>query len=68
MLVWGLFVLSVAAASPPRYARQAELDNYDSSNYDVGLDLNNENLYDYGVDESQVRDSVLPFMYHHIFS
>lgn len=37
MLVWGLLVLSVAAASPRRYARQAELD-YDSNNYYNGVD------------------------------
>ncbi|XP_056605003.1 epiphycan [Triplophysa dalaica] len=56
MLVWGLLVLSVAAASPPRYTRQTELDNYDSGHYDGGLDLNNENLYDYGIDESQISN------------
>ncbi|XP_051544255.1 epiphycan isoform X2 [Myxocyprinus asiaticus] len=63
-LVWGLLVLYVAAASPPRYTRQAELDNYDSISYDVGLDnlnVDNQDVYDYynGVDEPQIEVGTL---------
>nr|XP_055046733.1 epiphycan isoform X2 [Misgurnus anguillicaudatus] len=48
-LVWGLLVLYVVAASPTRYARQAELDNYD-------VDLNRHHDFDYynGVDEPTI--------------
>lgn len=56
-LMWGLLVLCVVAASPPRYARQAELDNYDNNNVDQNVD--GGDLYDYydEIDETQVRES-----------
>jgi len=59
-LTWGLLVLCVVAASPPRYARQAELDNYDDDNNNVDIDLNKEggDFYEYydEIDETQVRE------------
>ncbi|XP_051547643.1 collagen alpha-1(XXIV) chain-like isoform X2 [Myxocyprinus asiaticus] len=56
-LVWGLLVLCLAAASPPRYTRQAELDNYGSNNYDV----DNQDVYDnyVGVNEPQFEIGAL---------
>ncbi|XP_029017981.1 epiphycan [Betta splendens] len=48
-LVLGLFVLKAVVASP-RFSRQADLDSYDTDNYDVDIDdLNSENQenYDY---------------------
>ncbi|XP_062238961.1 epiphycan isoform X2 [Platichthys flesus] len=48
-LVLGLFVLKAVAASP-RFSRQADLDSYDGTNYDVDLDnlnLENPDNYDY---------------------
>ncbi|XDV24981.1 hypothetical protein PO909_028993 [Leuciscus waleckii] len=61
-LMWGLLVLCVVAASPPRYARQAELDNYDNNN-NVDLDLNVDggDLYDYydEIDETQIEIDTL---------
>lgn len=48
-LVLGLFVLKAVVASP-RFSRQANLDTYDTANYDVDIDdLNSENQenYDY---------------------
>ncbi|XP_051974627.1 epiphycan [Xyrauchen texanus] len=53
-LVWGLLVLYVAAAPPPKYARQAEQDNYD-------VDLDNQDVFDYfnGVDEPQIEVGTL---------
>lgn len=58
-LMWGLLVLCVAAASPPRYARQTELHSYDDNN---NVDLDNvdvDNAYEdyYDENESEVRDS-----------
>lgn len=60
-LVLGLFVLKAVVASP-RFSRQADLDTYDSANYDVDLDnLNSENQdnYEYEdeltIDDPQVR-------------
>lgn len=55
-LMWGLLVLCVVAASPPRYARQAELDNYDNNNVDLNVD---DVVYDYydETDETLVRES-----------
>lgn len=49
----------MVAASPPRYARQAELDNYDNNNVDLDLNVDGGDLYDYfeGIDETQVRES-----------
>lgn len=35
-LFWGFLVLTLALASPPRYTRQSELDNYeDTDNQDI---------------------------------
>ncbi|XP_029901903.1 leucine-rich repeat protein soc-2 homolog [Myripristis murdjan] len=48
-LMVGLFVLKAVVASP-RFARQVELDTYDSTNYDVDLEnlnLENQDIYDY---------------------
>ncbi|CAJ1054739.1 epiphycan isoform X2 [Xyrichtys novacula] len=48
-LVFGLFVLKAVVAGP-RFSRQADLDSYDSANYDVDLDnlnLENQDIYDY---------------------
>lgn len=60
-LILGLFVLKAVVANP-RFARQLELDTYDSANYDVDLDnlnLENQDVYDYEdgltIDEPQVR-------------
>ncbi|XP_035621678.1 leucine-rich repeat protein soc-2 homolog isoform X2 [Oncorhynchus keta] len=46
-LILGLFVLNAVVANP-RFARQVELDTYDSANYDV--DLENLNLENPDVD------------------
>lgn len=61
-LVLGLFVLKAVAASP-RFSRQADLDTYDSANYDVDLDngnSENQDQYDYEdeltIDDPQVRN------------
>lgn len=56
-LMWGLLVLCVVAASPPRYARQAEIDKYDDNN-NVDLNVDGDDVYDYydAIDEPQVRD------------
>lgn len=58
-LMWGLLVLCVVAASPPRYARQAELEKYDNNNVDLDLNVDADDVYDYydAIDEPQVRDS-----------
>ncbi|XP_056311721.1 epiphycan [Danio aesculapii] len=57
-LMWGLLVLCVAAASPPRYVRQTELHNYDDNN-DVDLDQNvdGDNAYEdyYDGNESEIE-------------
>ncbi|XP_041935092.1 epiphycan [Alosa sapidissima] len=62
-LVVGLLVLKVAAASPTRHARQVELDTYDSNNYDVGMNLENQDVYDYydgvTIDEPQIEIGTL---------
>lgn len=67
-LVLGLFVLKAVMASP-RFSRQADLDSYDSANYDVDLDnlnLENQDIYDYEdgliIDDPQVRASVTKHM------
>ncbi|XP_016106377.1 epiphycan-like [Sinocyclocheilus grahami] len=54
-LMWGLLVLCVVAASPRRYVRQAELDNYDNNNVDLDLNVDSDDVYDYydGIDEPQ---------------
>lgn len=61
-LFFGLFVLKAVAAGP-RFSRQADLDSYDSNNYDVDLDnqnLENQDIYDYEegltIDDPQVRN------------
>ncbi len=58
-LMWGLLVLCVVAASPRRYVRQAELDNYDNNNVDSDLNVDSDDVYDYydGIDEPQVSHS-----------
>lgn len=58
-LMWGLLVLCVVAASPRRYARQAQLDKYDNNNVDLDLNPDGDDSYDYydGIDEPQVRES-----------
>lgn len=55
-LMWGLVVLCVVAASPRRYVRQAELDNYDNNNVELDLNEESDDVYDYydGIDEPQV--------------
>ncbi|XP_062373878.1 epiphycan [Sardina pilchardus] len=62
-LVVGLLVLKVAAASPTRHARQVELDTYDSNNYDVDINLENTDVYDYydgvTIDEPQIEIGTL---------
>ncbi|XP_077090554.1 epiphycan [Siphateles boraxobius] len=60
-LMWGLLVLCVVAASPPRYARQAELDNYDNNNVDLDLNVDGGDLYDYydEIDETQIEIDTL---------
>ncbi|XP_034528944.1 epiphycan isoform X2 [Notolabrus celidotus] len=46
-LVFGLFVLKAVVAGP-RFSRQADTDSYDSANYDVEIDLlENQENYDY---------------------
>ncbi|KAM9328800.1 uncharacterized protein KZ484_020169 [Pholidichthys leucotaenia] len=45
-LVFGLFVLKAVAASP-RFSRQVDLDTYDSPNYDVDFNLEDQDNYDY---------------------
>ncbi|XP_033931186.1 epiphycan [Pseudochaenichthys georgianus] len=64
-LVWGLFVLKAVVASP-RISRQADLDTYDSANYDVDLDnsnLENQDNYDYEeeltIDDPQIEIGTL---------
>ncbi|KAM4615542.1 epiphycan [Polymixia lowei] len=63
--VLGLFVLKVAVASP-RFARQVDLDTYDSNNYDVDLEnlnLENQDIYDYEdvltIDDPQIEIGTL---------
>ncbi len=62
-LMWGLLVLCVVAASPRRYVRQAELDNYDNNNVDLDLNVDSDDVYDYydRIDEPQVRESFKNF-------
>ncbi|XP_045555974.1 leucine-rich repeat protein soc-2 homolog [Salmo salar] len=64
-LILGLFVLKAVVANP-RFARQLELDTYDSANYDVDLDnlnLENQDVYDYEdgltIDEPQIEIGTL---------
>ncbi|XP_042367655.1 epiphycan [Plectropomus leopardus] len=64
-LMLGLFVLKAVVASP-RFSRQAELDTYDSANYDVDLDnltLENQDMYDYEdgltIDDPQIEIGTL---------
>ncbi|KAF4114672.1 epiphycan isoform X2 [Onychostoma macrolepis] len=59
-LMWGLLVLSVVAASPRRYVRQAELDNYDNNKVDLDLNVDSD-VYDYydGIDEPQIEIGTL---------
>ncbi|XP_016390528.1 aggrecan core protein-like [Sinocyclocheilus rhinocerous] len=60
-LMWGLLVLCVVAASPRRYIRQAELDNYDNNNVDLDLNVDSDDVYDYydGIDEPQIEIGTL---------
>ncbi|XP_048011445.1 epiphycan isoform X2 [Megalobrama amblycephala] len=60
-LMWGLLVLCVVAASPPRYARQAELDKYDNNNVDLDLNVDADDAYDYydAIDEPQIEIGTL---------
>ncbi|XP_043092143.1 epiphycan isoform X2 [Puntigrus tetrazona] len=60
-LMWGLLVLCVVAASPRRYVRQAEPDNYDDNNVDLDLNVDNDDVYDYydGIDEPQIEIGTL---------
>uniref|UniRef100_A0A673I013 Fibril-forming collagen alpha chain-like n=1 Tax=Sinocyclocheilus rhinocerous TaxID=307959 RepID=A0A673I013_9TELE len=60
-LMWGLLVLCVVAASPRRYTRQAELDNYDNNNVDLDLNVDGDDVYDYydGIDEPQIEIGTL---------
>ncbi|XP_026065292.1 collagen alpha-2(IV) chain-like isoform X1 [Carassius auratus] len=60
-LMWGLLVLCVVAASPRRYARQAELDNYDNNNVDLDKNVDGTDVYDYydGFDEPQIEIGTL---------
>uniref|UniRef100_A0A8C1Y4H6 Epiphycan n=1 Tax=Cyprinus carpio TaxID=7962 RepID=A0A8C1Y4H6_CYPCA len=60
-LMWGLLVLCVVAASPRRYARQAELDNYGNNNVDLDLNEDGDDVYDYynGIDEPQIEIGTL---------
>lgn len=62
-LILGLLALKVVMASP-RFSRQADLDTYESTNYDVDLDnfnLENHDSYDYEdsltIDDPQVRSN-----------
>ncbi|XP_065807563.1 epiphycan isoform X2 [Labrus bergylta] len=64
-LILGLFVLKAVVASP-RFSRQADLDSYDSANYDVDLDnsnLENQDIYDYEegltIDDPQIEIGTL---------
>ncbi|KAL7371017.1 hypothetical protein ABVT39_016490 [Epinephelus coioides] len=64
-LVLGLFVLKAVVAGP-RFSRQADLDTYDSANYDVDLDnlnLENQDIYDYEdgltIDDPQIEIGTL---------
>eukprot|EP00063_Salmo_salar_P088021 XP_014062856.1 PREDICTED: leucine-rich repeat protein soc-2 homolog [Salmo salar] len=64
-LILGLFVLKAVVANP-RFARQLELDTYDSANYDVDLEnlnLENQDVYDYEdgltIDEPQIEIGTL---------
>ncbi|XP_016304370.1 collagen alpha-1(IV) chain-like [Sinocyclocheilus anshuiensis] len=60
-LMWGLLVMCVVAASPRRYVRQAELDNYDNNNVDLDLNVDSDDVYDYydGIDEPQIEIGTL---------
>ncbi|ROI15448.1 Epiphycan [Anabarilius grahami] len=60
-LMWGLLVLCVVAASPPRYARQAELEKYDNNNVDLDLNVDGDDVYDYydAIDEPQIEIGTL---------
>ncbi|XP_041833609.1 epiphycan isoform X2 [Melanotaenia boesemani] len=64
-LVFGLFVLKAAVASP-RFSRQLDLDTYNSANYDVE---NEENEYDYDdgltTDDSQAEIETLAPHYNY---
>ncbi|XP_055761437.1 collagen alpha-2(I) chain-like [Salvelinus fontinalis] len=64
-LILGLFVLNAVVANP-RFARQVELDTYDSANYDVDLEnlnLENRDVYDFEdgltIDEPQIEIGTL---------
>ncbi|XP_069571863.1 epiphycan isoform X1 [Brachyistius frenatus] len=64
-LVFGLFVLKAAVASP-RFSRQVDLDTYDSVNYDMDLDninLETQDNYDYEegltIDDPQIEIGTL---------
>nr|AAH92942.1 Epyc protein [Danio rerio] len=57
-LMWGLLVLCVAAASPPRYVRQTDLHNYDDNNdVDLGQNVDGDNAYEdyYDGNESEIE-------------
>ena len=44
------FLVLKATSASPRFSRQAELDTYDDTNYDVdieNLELENQDMYDY---------------------
>ncbi|KAK9975920.1 hypothetical protein ABG768_021147 [Culter alburnus] len=60
-LMWGLLVLCVVAASPPRYARQAELEKYDNNNVDLDLNVDGDDVYDYydAIDEPEIEIGTL---------
>uniref|UniRef100_A0A8C7T6P0 Epiphycan n=2 Tax=Oncorhynchus mykiss TaxID=8022 RepID=A0A8C7T6P0_ONCMY len=64
-LILGLFVLNAVVANP-RFARQVELDMYDSANYDVDLEnlnLENPDVHGYEdgltIDEPQIEIGTL---------
>ncbi|XP_056133787.1 epiphycan [Lampris incognitus] len=64
-IVVGLFVLKAVVAGP-RFARQVDLDTYDSANYDVDLEninLENQDIYDYEdgltIDDPQIEIGTL---------
>lgn len=54
-LVFGLFVLKAAVASP-RFSRQVDLDTYDNANYDVENEENEDNEYNYDYDDGLTTD------------
>lgn len=62
-LVFGLFVLKAAVASP-RFSRQANLDIYDDPNYDDLNAVETEDPYDYEdgltIDEPEVGKCMVP--------